>query len=189
MHTLNRVTEDSHYYLTPSQSKKAAAMLVKAAEEGELDYALGSLIQWGAKKLGRSITDKQKKSIDAVAKKAIPLVGTIASVATGKPKYEKIAKTVTHHYDDIEPTYHFLKDKISGLFNELDAELDFESATKVVNAVTQTLGTISERPDINTPLKIQRLLQSRIRRQGGRQRQSGRWYRQNGQVVLSGVGR
>jgi len=189
MHSLNRVTEDSHYYLSPEQNKKAAAMLVKAAAEGELDYALGRLIQWGAKKLGRTITDKQKKSIDAVAKSAIPLVGSIASAATGKPKYTKMAKAAAFHYDDIEPAYDALKARVSGWFNEVDHELDYESATRVVNTVTKTLSTISHRPDINTPHKIQALLQARLAQplSGGKQ-QSGTWYRRGGQVILSGAG-
>jgi hypothetical protein len=186
MHTLNRISSDDHYYLTPNEQRKAAEVLMRASEQGELDYALGSLIQWGAKKLGRSVSDKQKEAIDTFAKKAIPAVGDLATQWTGNKTYKNVADAVGDNYDRIEPAYKVLKSGYSWLKDKLSNELDYESAERLVTAVDKTLNTIKQSPHIRTAKQVQNVFGNALNAQSS---VKGTWYRlADGKVLLKGAG-
>ena len=186
MHTLNRISSDDHYYLSPSEQRKATEMLMRASEQGELDYALGRLIQWGARKFGHNLNDQKKKSIDDFAKTIIPAAGKLATSLTGKSGYKRAGDLIGNHYDRFEPTYDVIKDGVSKLRNLWSSELDYESADQLVKAVDKTLSTVNRASNIRSPRQVEQIFSRALNTESDSQ---GTWYRlRSGQVVLKGAG-
>jgi hypothetical protein len=186
MHTLNRISSDDHYYLSPSEQRKATEMLMRASEQGELDYALGRLIQWGARKFGHNLNDQRKKQIDDIAKAVIPAAGKVATSLTGKSGYKSAGDFIGDNYDRIEPLYDGLKAGVSRLRKLWSSELDFESADQIVKAVDKTLATVGRSPSIRSPRQVEQIFSRALNTESDSQ---GTWYRlRSGQVVLKGAG-